>query len=301
MKNMRLLGNGLLLLAAMIWGASFAFQRAGMDSAEPVTFTAVRMSLATLAVGLVALLTRRKKGGAARRTAAEERQYRKNTLVGGVWCGVFLTLGTVFQQMGLVYTPAGKAGFITVMYMLLVPLFAFVLFGKKITWLVAAAVALGVVGMYFLCISGEFRLLKGDLLVCACAVFYACHILSVDHYAGLGEPVSMSAIQFAVVTVIASIAAFVMEEPSAEKLAPAIVPILYSGIVSAGGGFTLQLIAQKHTEPTTASLLMSMEAVFAVIGGVLLLGEHMTGRELAGCVIMFAAITLVQLPRARKE
>ncbi len=300
MDNKRLLGNGLLLLATMIWGTSFAIQRTGMEYVEPVTFTAARMFLATAAVGLVAWFIRQKKGGSAP-SQTQERQNGRNTVIGGIWCGIFLAFGTVLQQMGLVYTSAGKAGFITVMYMLLVPVFGFVLLGKKSSWLVLAAVLLGLVGMYFLCISGEFRLQTGDLLVFACAVFYAGHILCVDHYAPQTDPIALSAVQFAAVTALATVAAFVMEEPAIEKLIPALWPIVYSGFVSAGIGFTLQTVAQKYTEPATASLLMSMEAVFAVIAGALMLHEHMTARELCGCAIMFAAVVMVQIPVMRKK
>ena len=297
MKNWRCLGNGLLLLTAFIWGTAFVFQRAGMDSIEPITFNAARMALAAVAVGLVAFLTRQRgQKVSALRTSAEQKQYRQNTIVGGICCGIFLSLGSIFQQIGLVYTTAGKAGFITAMYILLVPVIGFVLLKKKSTWLVWTAVLLGVIGMYFLCISGEFRLSHGDVLLCICAVFFSCHILCCDHFAQRGNPICISAIQFATVTVISSTAAFVAEKPSMEKLVSAAIPIMYCGIVSGGIGYTLQLVAQKYTDPTIASLLMSMESVFAVIAGVILLHEHMSIRELSGCIIMFAAIVLVQIP-----
>ena len=296
-KNKKLLGNGLLLLTALIWGTAFVFQRVGMESIEPLTFNAARMALATVATGLVAFLTQRKgKKMAETRTVEEKKQYKRNTIIGGICCGCFLSLGSILQQMGLVYTTAGKAGFITAMYMLLVPIIGFVFFRKKNTWLVWLSVLLGVAGMYFLCISGEFRLSYGDSLVCSCAVFFSCHILCCDYFAGRGNPIWISAIQFATVTVISSVAAMIAEEPSVEKLVSATIPILYCGVVSGGIGYTLQIVAQKFTEPTIASLLMSMESVFAAIAGAILLHEHMSIRELSGCVIMLAAIILVQIP-----
>ena len=297
MKNKRVLGNGLLLFTAMIWGTAFVFQRVGMESIEPISFNAARMALAALAVGTVAFFTRgHRRAQSAQRTAQELKRYRKSTFAGGICCGVFLALGSIFQQMGLVYTTAGKAGFITAMYILLVPVISFFFLKKKNSWLVWAAVLLGVAGMYLLCISGEIRLSRGDLFVSVCAVFFSCHILFCDHFARRGDAISISAIQFATVTVISAAAALITEEPSPGKLASAILPILYCGLVSGGIGYTLQLVAQKYTDPTVASLLMSMEAVFAVIAGALLLSERMSTRELTGCVIMFAAIVLVQIP-----
>ena len=285
------------MLTALIWGTAFVFQRVGMESIEPITFNAARMALATIATGLVAFLTQRKgQNSSENRTAVEQKQYKRNTIIGGICCGCFLSLGSILQQMGLVYTTAGKAGFITAMYMLLVPIIGFVFFKKKNTWLVWLSVLLGVVGMYFLCISGKLRLSYGDALVCICAVFFSCHILCCDHFARRGNPIWISAIQFATVTVISFVAAMIAEEPSVEKLVSATIPIIYCGIVSGGIGYTLQIVAQKYTDPTIASLLMSMESVFAVIAGAILLHEHMSIRELSGCVIMFAAIVLVQIP-----
>lgn len=296
-KNKKLLGNGLLLFTALIWGTAFVFQRVGMESIEPITFNAARMALAAVAVGMVALLTQRKgRKSSEIRTVEEQKQYKRSTVIGGICCGCFLSLASILQQMGLVYTTAGKAGFITAMYMLLVPIIGFVFFKKKNTWLVWLSVLLGVVGMYFLCISGEFRLSYGDSLVCICAVFFSCHILCCDYFVQRGNPIWISAIQFATVTVISFVAAMIAEEPSVAKLVSATIPIIYCGIVSGGIGYTLQIVAQKYTDPTIASLLMSMESVFAVIAGAILLHEHMSIRELSGCVIMFAAIVLIQIP-----
>ena len=157
-------------------------------------------------------------------------------------------------------------------------------------------VLIGVIGMYLLCITDDFSLTYGDMLVCICALLFSCHILCCDHFVQLGNPLYISAIQFTTVAVISSVAAFIAEEPSWQKVISAAIPILYCGIVSGGIGYTLQMIAQKYTDPTIASLLMSLESVFAVIAGALLLGERMTARELAGCIIMFAAIVLVQIP-----
>ena len=292
-----MVGNLLLTLTAFIWGVAFVAQRAGMDSIEPITFTAARMGLAAVTVSLVCFLTERKK----RRDRlpnpfAEDPAYRKNTIVGGIICGIFLVSASIFQQIGVVYTTAGKAGFITAMYMLLVPVINYVLFRKKNSWLVWFAVMIGVAGMYLLCMTEGFSLSHGDTMVCICAVLFSGHILCCDHFAGRGDPIRISIIQFITVTVISGIIALIMEEPSWRKIAAAGIPILYCGIMSAGVGYTLQMFAQRYTDPTIASLLMSLESVFAAIAGAVILHERMSGKELAGCVIMFIAIILVQLP-----
>ena len=292
----RLLGSVLLILTAMIWGTAFVFQRVGMESIEPITFNAARMALAALAVGAVSLTpaaSGREKQAAL--TVEERKEYRRNTILGGICCGTFLAAASIFQQMGIVYTTAGKAGFITAMYMLLVPIINRVLFGKKNSWVVWFAVLLGVIGMYLLCMTESFRLGKGDTLVCICALLFSGHILCCDHFVNLGNPIRISAIQFATCTVLSAAAALILEQPTPAKIASAAIPILYCGIVSGGIGYTLQIVAQKFTDPTIASLLMSLESVFAVIAGALLLGERMSVRELWGCVIMFAAIILVQI------
>ena len=295
-NNKRMLGNALLMLTAMIWGTAFVFQRVGMESIEPITFNAARMALAAVAVGAVsAMPIASEKEKLASYTVKECAEYRKNTIIGGICCGTFLAAASIFQQMGVVYTTAGKAGFITAMYMLLVPVINFVFFKKRNSWIVWLAVLLGVVGMYLLCMTEGFSLGRGDTLVCICAVLFSGHILCCDHFVKLGNPIRISAIQFASCTVISAVAALILEQPSMAKIVSAAIPILYCGIVSGGIGYTLQIIAQKFTDPTVASLLMSLESVFAVIAGALLLGERMTSRELLGCAIMFAAIVLVQI------
>lgn len=302
MKNKKLLGNILLTLTAIIWGSAFVAQRVGMESIEPITFTAARMALAAAAVGLVALLAgKRTQRDPPVRSVGEEKACRRSTLLGGICCGCFLTAASLFQQMGVVYTAAGKAGFITAMYMLLVPILHFVLFGKKNTWLVWLAVLIGVVGMYLLCVTERFRLTHGDTLVCICAFLFSGHILCCDHFARTGDPIRISAIQFATGAVLSTVLAFLFEQPSWEKLASAAIPILYCGLLSGGLGYTLQIIAQRFTDPTIASLLMSLESVFAVLAGALLLHERLSARELAGCIVMFAAIVLVQIPLPDKK
>ena len=292
----RLLGNGLLVLTALIWGMAFVAQRQGMDSIGPITFCAARMVLSAVAVGLVALLTGRRDS----RPAAERARRNRASLMGGLSAGVFLAAATVMQQMGLVTTSAGKAGFITAMYMLLVPVINFVLFRKRNTWLVWLAVLVGVAGMYLLCVNEDFSLTRGDAMVCVCAVLFSGQILCIDHFAPKADPIRMSAAQFVVAAIVCVAAAFLLEAPTWDMMASAAAPILYCGILSGAVGYTLQIVGQRFTDPTVASLLMSLESVFAAIGGALVLGERMRPRELAGCAVMFAAIVLVQLPASRK-
>lgn len=300
MKNKKLLGNGLLLLTAMIWGTAFVFQRVGTENIGPITFTAARMTLAAVVIGAVAILTQRKERASEKATEAGKNRSR-NTVIGGICCGTFLTIATILQQKGLVYTTAGKAGFITAMYILMVPVISFVFLKKRYTWTVWLAVVLGVTGMYFLCINEGFSLAYGDTFVAVSALFFSLHILCCDHFVQLGNPLSISAIQFAASAVISFVAAFIMEEPGIDQLVSAMVPIVYCGIVSGGIGYTFQMVAQKYTDPAIASILMSMESVFALIAGVILLDEKMSARELSGCVIMFAAIILVQIPSFKRK
>ena len=311
MKNKQMLGNLLLLLTAMIWGTAFVAQRVGMDSIEPVTFNASRMALAAVMVGSLAYVLRKKQkkeavrpasskhalpAGEELRDAGETTVSWRNTLTGGICCGLFLTAGSVFQQMGVVYTTAGKAGFITAMYMLLVPILNFLLFKKKNSWLVWLAVFVGVGGMYLLCVKEDFSLTLGDMLVCICALMFSGHILCCDYFVKRTNPIELAALQFTTAAVVSAGIAFCIETPHWAGILSAAVPILYCGVVSGGIGYTLQIVAQKFTDPTIASLLMSLESVFAVIAGALLLGEQMSSRELLGCVVLFAATILVQIP-----
>ena len=306
MKSKKMLGSILLFVTAMIWGTAFAFQRVGMDSIEPISFTASRMLLATVAIGAFALgVRKRERGNPAspynRMTAEEKRQHDRQTVLGGICCGFFLATASVTQQMGLVTTTAGKAGFITAMYILLVPVFGFILFRKKNTLLVWLAVLIGVFGMYLLCATEGFRLTRGDTLVVICAVLYSFHILSCDHFVQRGDPLMISALQFLTCFLLSTVFALLLEEPTWDKIRSAAIPILYCGLISGGIGYTLQILGQKHTEPAIASLIMSLESVFAVIGGALILQERMSTREAAGCAVLFLAIILAQLPPPKKD
>ena len=298
MKDKKMLGNFILLLTALIWGTAFVFQRVGMESIEPITFNAMRMLIAAVAIGILYFVLS-KKNKLSPDIDLKER--KKNTLIGGIICGVVLTAASIFQQYGLVYTTAGKAGFITAMYILLVPVISFVFLKKKITYLVWIAVLAGLVGMYLLCVNENFSFSLGDLLVFICAIFFSIHILCCDHFVKKSDAIGIAAVQFATSTVLSFMLSFIFETPSVEKVSSALIPIIYCGLISGGIGYTLQIVGQKFSEPATASLLMSMESVFAVITGVLVLNESMSVKEIIGCIIMFAAVLLVQIPIKKKN
>lgn len=295
MKQLR--ANLLLLLTAMIWGAAFVAQSVSMDYVGPFTFLCTRSILGgVVLLPVIAVMGKRKQ-----EKSAEKSENRRILFLGGICCGIMLFIGSALQQVGIQYTTAGKAGFITAMYMVLVPICG-LFFGKRPGGKTWAAVVVALVGMYLLCLygSGIQNLSKGDLLEMLCALGFTAHILVIDHFSPKVDGVKMSCIQFFVCGILAGIFMLILEKPSWENIRAAAMPILYAGILSSGVGYTLQIVAQKDTQPTVASLLMSLESVFSLIFGWILLKEAMSGVELLGCVLMFAAIIWVQLPEKKK-
>lgn len=310
MKSGKLKYNFLLMLGALIWGSAFVAQSVGMDYIGPFTFNAVRSFLGSLVLLPVIWFMNRGKhtGGLKTGQSVEneemhselvqkgsKQQERKTLLKAGICCGILLTISTSLQQIGLVYTSAGKAGFITALYILIVPILGLFV-GKRVgvkTWL---GVALAVVGMYLLCITSGFSIAYGDFLVLLCAVAFSFHILTVDYFSPKVDGVKLSCLQFFVCGIL-SIFPMLTEHPQISQILAAWMPIAYAGILSSGVAYTLQIITQKHLNPTVASLLMSLESVFAVLTGWLILHERLSARELFGCVLMFAAIILAQLPQ----
>ena len=293
MSNKSLRGSLLLLLGSMIWGAAFVAQRVGMDHVGPFTFNGIRMLLAWLVMIPVTALMEHKNKNTPGYTAPDPKDQR----LSGVICGALLFIATSLQQMGLVSTTAGKAGFITALYVVLVPVAAWFLFRKntgKVIWL---GVLIAVGALWLLCMpaDGGFVLQSGDLLVLGCAVCFTFQILCVDHYAARVSGVKLARDEFLVTGGLSMLIAVATEPISWEGVREALIPILYAGIMSGAVGYTLQVLGQRDTDPTVASLLMCMEAVFAVLTGVLLIGEKMTVRETVGCVLMFCAVILAQL------
>lgn len=293
----RLRGNLLLILTAIIWGAAFVAQSVGMDHVGPFTFLCTRSILGGVVL-LPVIFFREKK---ARRENTQPHMKKHTLPLGGILCGVALFVASAFQQIGLQETTAGKAGFLTAMYMIFVPI-AGLFFHKKPAKKTWFAVLIALVGMYLLCLwEGGFQNInRGDILELICALCFTGHILVIDHFTDKVDGVKMSCIQFFVCGILAGIFMFLLEIPSRDAILSAAVPILYAGILSSGVGYTLQIVAQKDTDPTIASLLMSLESVFSLIFGWILLHQALSGIELLGCGLMFIAIIWVHLPERAK-
>ena len=299
MRNNSLAHSMLLLLAAAIWGSAFVAQSVGMDYIGPFTFSAVRNSIGFVVLIPVAAICQKKWPENAK---GHPLGISKQTLIGGIICGVILCASSNFQQCGMVYTTVGKSGFITALYIIFVPIFGIFL-KKKTTWRTWFSVVLAVAGLYLLCMKGtDLTLNVGDALMLVCAMLFAFHILTVDRFIDGADSVTMSCIQFGVTAVISTVLMFIFEEPQVGPITQAWMPILYAGILSSGVAFTLQIITQRHLNPVVAALIMSMESVFSVLSGWIVLGELMSAREMCGCILMFVAIILAQIPgRSKKD
>lgn len=290
MKKKQLGNSLLLLLTATIWGSAFVAQSVGMEHVGPFTFTFSRSIIGGMVLlPCILLLGKWKKGFAT-----------KVEWIGGICCGIALCVASNFQQVGIQFTTVGKAGFITALYVVLVPIFG-VFMKKRVPLLIWGCVAVSVVGLYLLCIpAGEFTLSFGDLLVLICAVLFSVHILVIDHFSPKGDGVIISCIQFFTCGILSGIPMLFFENPSVGSILDAKWSILYAGVLSSGVAYTLQVVAQKNVNPTVASLIMCLESVVAVIAGWLILGQGMSSREVWGCVLMFAAIVVAQLPTSEK-
>ncbi|MFR7984809.1 MAG: DMT family transporter [Clostridia bacterium] len=289
----KLQGTMMLLLTALIWGSSFVAQRAGMEYIGPFTFNGIRSLIGGLVLIPVIFLFSKEKN--AELTEAEKKAGKKTLLLGGILCGIVLFAASSLQQIGMVYTTAGKAGFITALYIVLVPILG-VFIRKKVKPMVWLCVILAVAGLYLLCMTDGLSLGRGDLLVLLCAFAFSIHILVIDYFAPRTDGVALSCIQFFVCGILSLFPMFLAETPVWFAILDCWIPILYAGVLSCGVAYTLQILAQKHTDPTVASLLLSLESVFAAIAGAIILHEQLAPRELAGCVLMFAAIIIAQLP-----
>ncbi len=291
----------LLLLTAIIWGVAFVSQSEGMQHMGPFTFSAARSILGSIVLLPVIAVTRAR----ARKSDDESRRKLplKPTLIGGLCCGLALTAASLLQQFGVSMTTVGKSGFITAMYIIFTPILG-IFIGRKAPWIVWVSAALGSVGLYLLCMNGEaFSISTGDLLVLLCAVMFAVHILVIDRFSPQTDGVVLSCIQFFVCFVISLVGALIFEQPSFDQITDGAISVLYAGIMSSGVAYTLQIVGQKGLDPTVAALILSLESVVATIAGYIayLVGflendQTMTARQIAGCVVVFAAVILVQLP-----
>lgn len=297
----------LLLLTAAIWGVAFVAQSVGMDYVGPFTFNTVRSLLGGIVlIPCIVLLKRINVGskdtaGAAEHASGDPAGQRKVLLTGGVACGVLLCIASNLQQFGIMYTSVGKSGFITAMYIVLVPVLGIFL-KKKAGIKIWCSVAIAVGGLYLLCMTDSgFSIQKGDLLLLLGAVIFSYHILTIDYFSPKVDGVKMSCIQFFTCGILSMVCMFLFEQPQIGAILQAWMPIVYAGVLSCGVAYTLQIVGQKGMNPTVASLILSMESVISVIAGWLILHQKLSGRELLGCVLMFAAIILVQLPERERN
>ena len=302
------------ILAALIWGTAFVAQDLCADVIDTFSFNAARSYIAVVVLLVILFIFDKLKKDKVELTPAEKKKARRDLLIGGFCCGTALAVASNFQQAGIAAgTEAGKAGFLTALYVVLVPLFG-LFFRRKVSLPVWIAVALSVASLYLLCIKGEFTLAMGDLLVLVCAVCFAIHILVIDHFTAKVDGIKLSCVQFFVAAVWAtlaklvctllglggigdtSVATSIFAVPDWAGIWACILPILYVGVFSSGVAYTLQILAQKDSNPTVVTILLSLESVFAVIAGAIILQQQMTGREYLGCVLMLVAVILAQIP-----
>ncbi len=308
--------NILLLITAIIWGTAFVAQKAG-TTLEPFTYNSIRTLIGFLALlPVIALLSKKdsstlsaespddalddvKDDVVGTKVHESKESERKTLIVGGIVCGTILAIASNLQQFGLYFdTDAGKAGFITTLYIVIVPVLG-VFLRKRVTLRMWLCVIIGAVGFYMLTLAGKssgFKLENGDLFVLLCAFVFSLHILAVDFFSPKCDGIKLSCMQFLVAGIIGFICMLLFESPKLSDILSCWLPILYTGILSSGVGYTLQVVAQKDADPTTASLIMSLESVFAVLAGVLFYHERLSMIELLGCVVIFAAVIISQLP-----
>ena len=294
-QSLHLKNSLMLLLAATIWGVAFVAQSIGMEYVGAFTFNSVRSLIGAAVLLPVIWLFNRNRSDSVQ-TAEEKKASSKILITGGICCGILLCLATNFQQFGIKYTTVGKAGFITACYIVIVPILGIVL-KKKCSPFIWAAVLLALCGLYLLCIKDGFSIGKGDILVLICAFLFSLHILTIDYFSPKTDGVKLSCIQVLVSGILSGIPALILEDPSLSSILTAWLPILYAGALSSGVAYTLQIIGQKDMNPTVASLILSLDSCISVLAGWLILGQKLSSRELFGCLIMFGAIILAQLPQ----
>ena len=305
MKKTQIRNSLLLLLTATIWGTAFVAQSVGMEYVEAFTFTFARSIVGGIVlipcIWFLRWLKGREKKTSCDVTCAKRPHITKIEWIGGICCGLALCAASNFQQIGIAYTTVGKAGFITALYVVIVPIMG-LFFKKRVSFVVWICVVLSVIGLYLLCMTeGSLTLAYGDLLVLICAVLFSVHIMVIDHFSPQGDGVVMSCIQFFVCGIVSGIIMLFVETPSLENIMAAAMPILYAGVLSSGVAYTLQIVGQKDMNPTVASLILCLESVVSALAGWLILHEALTVRELLGCVLMFAAIVLAQVPMPERK
>ncbi len=298
MKQNSLLGESLLLLSAIIWGTAFVAQRIGGDLIGPFTFNAVRMFIGAFTLLPCICLMYNKN----RQENKEQHRIKKNKKlwIGGILCGTVLFVASNLQQIGLSYSTASKAGFITALYIIIVPIIG-IFFKKRPGITLWISILIALCGIYLLCITDGFKVASEDLLLILSAFFFSIHILVIDYFSPAVESVKLSCIQFFISGLLSAIVMVFTEEPEVSSIFHAWLPLLYTGILSCGIAYTFQIMGQRKVNPVIASLIMSLESVFSALGGWIILGESLTYQELSGCILLFIAIILAQLPIKRKD
>lgn len=304
--NKKVTSSITLLLCAIIWGTAFVAQRAGMSHIQPFYFSAARMLIGAVALIFIFLITDKMQAAGQRRksltpaSTQDKRAEWKLIIQGGIVCGIIIFFASNMQQIGLVETSAGKTGFITTLYIVLVPLLGLFIKHKPniLNWL---GVLLATIGLYYLCITEEFSILPSDLIILIGALFWALHILAMAHYAPKVNVAKLVCVQFFVSGFMSLFVALFRETFEMEPFIRALPGILYVGIMSTAIAFTLQALGQKDANPTVASIILSTEALFAAVSGYFILGEVFTSREFLGCVLMFAAVIIAQLPTPKER
>ncbi len=292
-------GDLMLLLAALIWGSTFVAQSTGMQYIGPYTFNMLRSLIAIFVLLPIVLLFSKNAKEKQGQGLWQQLKPGSKTLQGGLVAGVILGIASNLQQVGISMTTAGKAAFITALYLVLVPVFDRIS-GGVVTKRVWICLVVAIYGFYLLSVQEDFTIALGDILVFLCSIFFALHILCIDRFLRKGaDSIQMSWVQFGIAFLISGILTVLFETPNLPAIWDAKVSILYAGVLSSGGAFTLQILGQKYTKPTSATLLMSLESIFAALSGWLVLGETLTGREFSGCVLVFMAAILSQVPLTR--
>ncbi len=284
-------------LAAFIWGTAFVAQSVSTDYVSPFAFNAARSIIAFFVLWAVAVIFKKAK---EKRGEPVKLGSKRDLIIGGVCCGVVLSIAANFQQAGLAETAPGKAGFITALYVVLVPILGIFL-RRRASLPVWLGAVLAVGGLYLLCIKEGFSVEMSDLLVLACAFVFALHIMCVDHFVQKVDGVQLSCVQFLTAGVVSAILSAIFENQDFAGVWHCILPILYVGVFSSGVAYTLQILAQKDSDPTVVSILLSLESVFSVLAGAVILGDKLSGREYIGCLLMFVAVVLAQLPWPLKK
>ena len=292
----------LLFTAAFIWGIAFVAQSSAAEFIRPFTFNGIRCLIGGITLLPLVLFIQSKKhqtlpsGESCDKNRLFTPAELKTGLLGGFCCGICLCLGSTLQQFGIEQTTVGKAGFITALYIVFVPIVSAVFLRKKIALPVILSVVLGLVGLFLLCMTEQLSISKGDFYVLLCSFAFTAHILVIDYFSAKADGVMLSCVQFLTCGIISTPFIFFTEKPQMSQIFAAGIPILYAGVLSCGVAYTLQIVGQKNMNPTIASLILSLESVVSVLAGWILLQQTLSGREIAGCIVMFLAIIIAQLP-----